>query len=389
MTSHRKFFRACAWFCAVIAGSIYSAAADVAPDRLQVKSVLAKLWAERQAQLVVEREPEMTARVVRAAGREMKFTETKFGDRPAGERSLWISLHGGGSAPAAVNDQQWRNQSRLYKLEEGYYVAPRAPTDTWNMWHEDHMDALIDRLIENYVATRGVNPNRVYLLGYSAGGDGVYQLAPRMADRFAAAAMMAGHPNNASPLGLRNLPFAILVGGRDAAYDRNRIAGEWAAKLAELARADDGGRGGVYEKFVRIFPDKAHWMDREDAVAIPWMASKVRNAWPRRVVWEQGNRTGFRFYWLALPANEKVKSGALMRADVNGQTITLTTADYATVTLRLSDALVDLDQPVTIVANGRVVFSGKVGRSAVALAESLRERADPTCAAAALVEVRL
>ena len=35
-----------------------------------------------------------------------------------------------------------------------------------------------------------VDPNRVYLLGYSAGGDGVYQLAPRMADRFAAASMM-------------------------------------------------------------------------------------------------------------------------------------------------------------------------------------------------------
>ena len=50
-----------------------------------------------------------------------------------------------------------------------------------------------------------VDPNRVYIMGYSAGGDGVYQLAPRMADRWAAAAMMAGHPNDASPLGLRNI----------------------------------------------------------------------------------------------------------------------------------------------------------------------------------------
>ena len=38
-----------------------------------------------------------------------------------------------------------------------------------------------DRLIENLVVFEGVDPNRVYLLGYSAGGDGVYQLAPRMA----------------------------------------------------------------------------------------------------------------------------------------------------------------------------------------------------------------
>ena len=46
------------------------------------------------------------------------------------------------------------------------------------------------------VINEDVNPNKVYLLGYSAGGDGVYQLAPRMADRWAAAAMMADSPIN-------------------------------------------------------------------------------------------------------------------------------------------------------------------------------------------------
>ena len=35
------------------------------------------------------------------------------------------------------------------------------------------------------VIKENVNPNKVYLLGYSAGGDGVYQLAPRMANRWA------------------------------------------------------------------------------------------------------------------------------------------------------------------------------------------------------------
>ena len=87
----------------------------------------------------------------------------------------------------------------------------------------------------------GVDPDRVYLLGYSAGGDGVWQLAPRMADRFAAAAMMAGHPNEAGVAGLRNLPFGIFMGGADAAYDRNRIAAEKSAELAKLHAADPGG----------------------------------------------------------------------------------------------------------------------------------------------------
>ena len=124
-------------------------------------------------------------------------------------------MHGGGGAPPQVNDQQWENQKRLYTLSEGVYLVPRAPTNTWNLWHQGHIDGMFSRLIENMIALEDVNPDKVYLMGYSAGGDGVYQLAPRMADRFAAAAMMAGHPNETSPLGLRNLPFTLHMGGRD------------------------------------------------------------------------------------------------------------------------------------------------------------------------------
>ena len=82
-----------------------------------------------------------------------------------------------------------------------FYLVPRAPTNTWNLWHQSHIDHFFDRLIQGAVHLMGANPNRVYFMGYSAGGDGVYQLAPRMADRLAAASMMAGHPNDASPLG--------------------------------------------------------------------------------------------------------------------------------------------------------------------------------------------
>ncbi len=44
-------------------------------------------------------------------------------------------MHGGGAVPVQVNDQQWLNQIQLYRPEEGIYVAPRAPTNTWNLSH--------------------------------------------------------------------------------------------------------------------------------------------------------------------------------------------------------------------------------------------------------------
>ncbi|MEO1129272.1 MAG: hypothetical protein AAFX05_06120, partial [Planctomycetota bacterium] len=58
-------------------------------------------------------------------------------------------------------------------------------------------------------------------------------------------------------------------------------------------------------------------------------------------------------------------------------------------TLRLSDALVDLDQPVRITVNDRVVFEGRAMRTAGAIASSLDERFDPRTVATALLEVDL
>ena len=156
-------------------------------------------------------------------------------------------MHGGGGAPAAVNDSKWQNQIRLYDPEGSLYIAPRAPTDTWNLWHEAHIDGLFDRLIENCIAIHGVNPDRVYIMGYSAGGDGVYQIGPRMADRWAAAAMMAGHPNEAKPESLRNLPFALQVGGQDAAFKRNEICQQWADQLTALAKAHEDSYVNFYK----------------------------------------------------------------------------------------------------------------------------------------------
>lgn len=65
-----------------------------------------------------------------------------------------------------------------------------------------------------------IDINKVFISGYSAGGDGVYNLAPRLADHLAGAAMMAGHPNGINFMNIRNIAFSIQVGGDDNAYNR-------------------------------------------------------------------------------------------------------------------------------------------------------------------------
>lgn len=359
-------------------------------NQADAAAALAALWQDRVAYIQTNRAPEMLAKEIDLDGLKMPFDWLSFGDTnaiPAGGRSLFISMHGGGGAPKEVNDSQWTNQIRLgkaYRPAEGIYVAPRAPTDAWDMWHQKPIDDFFARMIEDFVVFEHVNPNRVYVLGYSAGGDGVYQLAPRTPDRWAAASMMAGHPNDASPLGLRNVPFIIQVGANDAAYHRNEVAVEWGKKLDALQLADTQG----YVHFTELHAGKGHWMDLQDRQAIPWMERFTRHPLPEKIVWYQDDVTHTRCYWLARPADE-VKAGQLLVAERDGQVITLTATNVHTVTVLLNDALLNLDQPVVIRSSGQTLFSNRVTRTIARLATTLEERGDTNLAFSAAVTVTL
>lgn len=62
-----------------------------------------------------------------------------------------------------------------------------------------------------------------------------------MSDYWAGAGMFAGHPNKTSPIGLRNVPFALYVGELDSSYNRNKVAGEWKILSSELHNKDPQG----------------------------------------------------------------------------------------------------------------------------------------------------
>lgn len=330
-----------------------------------------QIWQAHAALILEQRADEMEKQVLTIGDLEMPFWFEATGTPEMTGRRLWISLHGGGGAPAEVNDQQWENQKKLYRPEEGVYLAPRAPTNTWNMWHQGHIDKFFDRLIENLIVFHQVDPNRVYVMGYSAGGDGVYQIGPRMADRWAAAAMMAGHPNDARPESLRNTAFTLHMGAKDEPYNRNGQAEIWQQKLNDLATVDPEG----YPHWVKIYPDKGHWMDREDAAAVPWMSKKIRDLRPDHIVWQQDDVTHQRFYWLAV---DTPKSRSRLDVIRKGQTIQIVNwKDVDAVTIRLDDSMLDLDKSVHFEVNGELVHSGKIPRTISTIAETMSERGDP------------
>lgn len=329
------------------------------------------LWQDYQGIVKAESQKVWEEKCLKHRSLSLRFDYKVFGEEPEDGRSLYISMHGGGNTATSVNDQQWNNQIRLYQPREGVYIAPRAPWDDWNMWFKSGIDSLFDELIQTAVAVMGVNPDKVYLMGYSAGGDGVYRLAPRMADRWAAAAMMAGHPGEVSMLNLRNTPFTLWMGELDAAYDRNRMAVERGLELDSLHRADPGG----YIHETHIVPGKGHWMERQDSVAVEWMAQYRRNPLPDRIVWRQENVVHPSFYWLAVPEDECVP-GAMVVVERQGNQFDIKTCDYKKLTIRLNDKLADLDQPVSVTYQGKVLYQEKPERTIRTLYRTLGERGD-------------
>jgi hypothetical protein len=346
------------------------------------------LWDDHAVGVREARAAENSAKRITIGDFTLRYETVELGAEPPGGRSLFISMHGGGATTAATNDQQWQNQIALgsdYDPQDTLWIAPRAPTDDWNMWFKDHIDGLFGRLITNMIAFEGIAPNRVYLTGYSAGGDGVYQLGPRMADRWAAAAMSAGHPNSASPLNLRNIGFAIHVGGDDTAFMRNTVALEWGMQLDMLRSADPAG----YPHQVEVHAGLPHWMNLEDAVSIPFVQGFERDPTPARVVWRQPEVTGQRFYWLAVDAAD-ADTGDQIVASYSSQTVAIESAmGVSRVTIRLSDDMLDLDADVRVEQGQTALFAGRVPRTIGTLYRTLTEREDPEMMFAAEVAVDL
>jgi len=339
-------------------------------SKIQAQRLEEKLYTDYKEGLLLSRNAEMKARSIKINNREIKFELKFFGDRSENGWELYFNLHGGGQTTKDENDRNWNRHKVLYELKNGILFTPRSPTNTWNMWHQSHVDTFFNRIIQNMIAFHDVNPNRIYLMGRSAGGDGVYQLAPRMADRFAAAAMSAGHPNEASPLGLRNIPFAIHMGELDHRYNRNKVAVDWGNQLKALQKNDPGG----YEYFVKIYKGKPHWMDNLEASALIWMSDFIRNPYPEKIIWRQDDVLHQRFYWLK---NINPTVGDLIEAEIDGQIININSSTVSDIIIQLNDNFIDMDKKVVVNYRGKNLYNGYVSRNENIIKDSILEYGDP------------
>ena len=338
----------------------------------------AKIWEDYLAEIRADetRKAEVENLVMQYGEVSMKYGLQEKGTADENGYPLYIALHGGGSSDTPdMNDSQWSQMAMYYnkKVKNGIYVNPRGVRDTWDTHGNPESYPLYDRLIENLIAFYNVDPNRVYLLGFSAGGDGVYMITPRMTDRFAAANMSAGHPNGVNLTNLYNMPIQLQVGMLDTAYNRHTVTAEYDAVLNSLRETYGGGYD--HSTFIHVqyahnfydnkslkqevIADPAAWLAAGDTTsvevnpcAIDYVDQYTREALPERVVWDLTTRAELRevesFYWLS--AGKEVNEGVIVASynkEDNSITIEENTANGA-VTVLISNDMLDVFAPITV-----------------------------------------
>ncbi len=288
-----------------------------------------------EAKRDADRAAEVEAKSMTYGEATMRYSLATVGEDSGDGYPVYIALHGGGEAEKELNDSQWVQMQVYYyfSVKNGIYIATRGVRDTWNTHFNPESYPLYERLLENLSIFYPIDTNRVYLMGYSAGGDGVYQISPRLADRFAAVNMSAGHPNGVNLANLYNTPIALQCGEKDTAYDRNLETAKYDAVLNELA--DRYGRDGQPEGYTHrtflhlgkghavvdndknrveqtVISDLEGWLEtgrseteKANTNAVDFVTAYTRDPIPERIVWDLSVRTEESdvetFYWLRAP----------------------------------------------------------------------------------------
>ncbi len=293
-----------------------------------------------------ERQKEVKEKAITYGDVTMKYTMSIMGEEPLSGYPVYIALHGGGGSDTPdLNNSQWNAMQTYYRgsVESGIYIAPRGVRDTWDTHFNPESYECYKRLLQNLAIFYNINPDRVYLVGYSAGGDGVYQISARMADYFASANMSAGHPNGVDLTNLKNTPLYLQCGELDTAYDRNKVTEEY------------GKNENV--KGVFIHKNKPHnFIDNgtelqlltdgtfRDTNAIRLVNNHVRNPYPENIEWNLSLKKSDRFYYVESTANE-----GTVTVKREGNKFTVTGNVDA---IYVNDSFVDVEKPIVVVYNG-------------------------------------
>ena len=312
---------------------------------------------------------------------------------------LVLGLHGGGVGAGSASEPAgtWTPPKHMGMYPQGI----RLIHDTWNSVHGERF---LLTLIEIAKARYGIDPDRVYSMGFSMGGTGSMFMAGRHPDLLAGAIPAHGVVpakkvkvkswKDTGPLehgllpNLRNVAVYFYTGADDVNCEPGTFVHAWRI-LEELRKGDRTGyellRFEEHPKLAHSFPPG------EPSKGMKWVTAQRRQPFPERLVWvynanpwpqpdgeDKVERRPKRwFYWLhCVDPRDRMK----ITVDRKGNTFDLT-ADIAfpdDCTVYLSDRMIDPDEEVVLQVAGKEVWRGRPKATYATVLESLDARLDRT-----------
>lgn len=331
----------------------------------------------------------------------MNYYFGKKGVRSDNGFPLFVYLHGSG-----VPSSEWANGYRFgttFKDGPSVYFIPQIPnTGDYYRWWQKSKQWAWEKLLRQAFLNEDIDPNRVYFFGISEGGYGSQRLASFYADYMAGAGPMAGGEplKNAPVENCRNIAFNFRTGADDTGFFRNTLTQYTADAFASFQSQypDD------FVHHIELIPGYGHSIDYTETT--PWLADYTRNPHPKHVMWECFDMDGVRrkgFYNLYVEEDPRgvLSYRVYYKMDIEGNEIDLTvqrttyecvesregiemdfkkyrsSVNKGKIRIYLNNELVDLSQPVSVRANGKLLFHGMVQPTLQDMANSLATYYDP------------
>ncbi|MBI5359345.1 MAG: alpha/beta hydrolase [Planctomycetes bacterium] len=292
----------------------------------------------------------------------------------AKEYPLLVMMHGAG-----FQGDAYIGRYGDFPEQNGYVLLCPSGTSEW--W-SDTEEAFLVSIIGSIRTKYRIDPDRIFLAGFSNGGIGTWSVGLHNPDLFAGLLPMAGALNEAETylLNSMNLPILMLHGTKD-----NTIPFEAGKEAFNKITA-------LKHKNIRLldYPEEkpmagGHFFPTHKLQDVfDWLADKNRNAFPSELNCASADKKLNSFYWLKLDDFTEME----ITASVINNKIAINIAGAVNkLTVRLNDKMIDYSKPVEIVVNGKTVFNGMALKNAETLLTGFKNARD--CKKIFFTEIRI
>lgn len=324
---------------------------------------------------------------------------------PAKPTGVLFVLHGLNGNGSQLKDM-YRRFAAKHRLVIAAPTAQKEPagaknedssarTDQFRHWWSYHDGNFVFSALSELKKEFPIDPNRVYLSGYSMGGFGTWNIGLRYPDRFAALVPMAGGISRAEYvqseedtklrrllLNAAHIPVYFLHGDNDSTVP---------VRLDRRTR-DQLVKYGYEHKYVEV-SGGSHLLDVRPGSkllkgVLGWLAPRKRTSHPRTVKFYSLGKSMNQAYWVRI--DEFDGETAEVTASVPKKNVIKVDAKgVAKLTLFIDSKLHKLGKKVRVDVNGKELFHEKVTATSESLVESWLAREDRELLYSAKVTIEL